>query len=92
MDRIPLPGGPDTKSFSNNLDKKYSDITAQVDKLSSKVQQVEKLSYDFRKDLTTNIHEVETHLTKRYEQLARTLQEVARPPFRPVNDENRVFK
>ena len=37
------------------------------DKLSAKVHATEKLAYDFRKDLTKNLNEVETLAGKRYD-------------------------
>ena len=38
-----------------------------MDKIQNKVMLAEKLAYDFRKDLTKNMNEIETHFSKRHD-------------------------
>lgn len=48
-----------------------------MDKLQSKVILTEKLTYEFRRDLAKNMNEIETSFSKRLDQMARALAEIA---------------
>jgi hypothetical protein len=60
------------------LDRRVSEQSQALDKLQAKLHATEKLAYDFRRDLTKGLNEVEVHTGKRCEQLARAVQEVNR--------------
>lgn len=60
------------------LDRRVSEQQQSLDKLSGKVHATEKLAYDVRRDMSKGLNELETHIGKRCEQLARAVQEVNR--------------
>jgi len=58
------------------LDRRVSEQQQSLDKLSGKLHATEKLAYEVRRDMSKGLNELETHIGKRCEQLARAVQEV----------------
>ena len=85
LDKIQLPNPNLSGLYSQQdasrlkeLDRRVSEQSQALDKLQGKLHATEKLAYDFRRDLTKGLNEVEVHTGKRCEQLARAVQEVNR--------------
>ena len=60
------------------LDRKTTEVASQLDKFGTKLTFTERLAYDFRKDLAKNMSDIESHFSKRLDQLTRAIQEVSR--------------
>jgi uncharacterized coiled-coil protein SlyX len=58
------------------LDRRVSEQQQSLDKFSGKLHATEKLAYEVRRDMSKGLNELETHIGKRCEQLARAVQEV----------------
>jgi hypothetical protein len=83
LDKIQLPNlsglySQQDASRLKELDRRVSEQSQALDKVQAKLHATEKLAYDFRRDLTKGLNEVEVHTGKRCEQLARAVQEVNR--------------